>query len=105
MKKVLLLLGCCAGLASCTSTPEKKAEMTATERANSQENPEATPNALNEDSMANAKLSAVAHQPQIDTALLPRASPMARALNSLPPPTAAAATASAKSCSARPTTT
>jgi cytochrome c len=67
MKKVLLLLGCCAGLASCTSTPEKKAEMTATERANSQDNPEAKPNALNEDSMANAKLSAVAHQPQIDT--------------------------------------
>jgi len=58
-----------AGLAACNSTPEKKAEMTATERANSQSDPEAKPNALNQDSMPNAKLSAVAHQPQIDTSV------------------------------------
>ena len=69
MKKVLLLLGCCAGLAACNSTPEKKAEMTATERANSQSDPEAKPNALNQDSMPNAKLAAVAHQPQVDTSV------------------------------------
>jgi len=66
MKKVLLLVGCLAGLAACTSTSEKK-EMTATERANSQEDPEAKPSPLNQDSAANVKLAAVAHQPQVDT--------------------------------------
>lgn len=69
MKKVLLLLSCCATLAACTSTPEKKAEMTATERANSQENPEAKviPTPLTQDSAAGTRLSAVDHQMQVDT--------------------------------------
>lgn len=66
MKKVLLLVGCLASLAACTSTPEKK-EMTATERANSQDDPEAKASPLNQDSAANVKLAAVAHQPQVDT--------------------------------------
>ena len=67
MKKVLLVLGCCATLAACTSTPEKKAEMTATERANSQEDPEAKPSPLTQDSAAGTRLSAVDHQMQVDT--------------------------------------
>ena len=67
MKKVLLLLGCCVGLASCTSTPDKKDEMTATERANSQEEPEAKATPLTQDSAAGTRLSAVDHQMQVDT--------------------------------------
>jgi cytochrome c len=66
MKKVLLTLGCCAWLAACTSTPEKK-EMTATERANSQAAPEAKPTPLTQDSAAGTRLSAVDHQMQVDT--------------------------------------
>jgi len=67
MKKMLLLLGCCATLAACTSTPDKKAEMTATERANSQDNPEAKPDPLNQDSASATKLTAVDNQMQVDT--------------------------------------
>jgi cytochrome c len=66
MKKLLLLLGCCATLAACNSTSEKK-EMTATERANSQADPEAKPTPLTQDSAAGTRLSAVDHQMQVDT--------------------------------------
>lgn len=67
MKKIFLLLGCCATLAACTSTPDKKAEMTATERANSQDNPDAQPSPLNQDSASATKLTAVDNQMQVDT--------------------------------------
>lgn len=67
MKKVFLLLSCCATLAACTSTPDKKAEMTATERANSQDNPDAQPSPLNQDSASATKLTAVDNQMQVDT--------------------------------------
>ncbi len=66
MKKLLLLLGCCATLVACNSTSEKK-EMTATERANSQADPEAKPTPLTQDSAAGTRLSAVDHQMQVDT--------------------------------------
>jgi cytochrome c len=67
MKKVLLVLGCCATLAACNSAPDKKAEMTATERANSQAEPEDKPTPLTQDSAAGTRLSAVDHQMQVDT--------------------------------------
>jgi cytochrome c len=68
MKKVLFLLSCCVGLAACSSESDKPKTMSATELANSQPDPAAKPlDALNQDSAANDKLSAVAHQPQVDT--------------------------------------
>lgn len=66
MKKVFLLLSCCAGLAACSSEPAKKT-MTATELANSQENPKSEPDPLNNDSITATNTSAVANQLQADT--------------------------------------
>ena len=70
MKKALLLLSCCVGLAACSSESDTKKTMTATELANSQPDPAAKPaDPLNQDSAANSNLSAVARQPQVDTSV------------------------------------
>ncbi|MGI4733966.1 MAG: c-type cytochrome [Janthinobacterium lividum] len=66
MKKVFLLLSCCAGLAACSSEPAKKT-MNATELANSQQNPASEPDALNNDSATATNTSAAANQLQADT--------------------------------------